>query len=131
MENKPISKILKYTFLISGTAALIFGFTFLFLTEVYLNLISWTFYDPTVSRILGAALIGLWVLQWLSSRESEWQNVKNIVIMMIVWHLIGGFACLICQFIFNLPIANWLHTIVLFLFLFAYVFSYYVEKKYR
>ncbi|MFO7795797.1 MAG: hypothetical protein ACQERB_12675 [Promethearchaeati archaeon] len=129
MESKPISKILKYTFLISGTAALIFGFTFLFLTEIYLNLIGWIFYDPMVSRVLGAALIGLWVLQWLSFRESEWQNVKNVVIMMIVWHLVGGLACLISQFIFNLPIANWLHIIVLFLFLFAYILSYYVEKK--
>lgn len=129
MSEKNISKLLKYTFLASGTAALIFGITFLFFIEIYLDIIGWPYYAPLVARILGAALLGLWLLQWLSFREQEWAIVKNIVIMMIFWHLLGFLVALTCQFVFNLPLTNWIHTIVLLFFLLAYVLSYYIEMK--
>ena len=129
MEEKKFSNILKYTFFASGLAALLFGLTFLLMPEFYLALIGWTYYDPFVSRILGAALLGFCLLQWLSFRETEWEKVKNIVITMIFWHIVGGLASLLTQFVFNLPASNWLHTIVLFIFLIAYVYSYYVERR--
>jgi len=129
MGNKKISHVLRYTFLLSGLAALLFGLTFLLFIEPYLSLIKWPYSDPVLSRIFGAALLGFWLLQWLSFRETEWVKVKNIVIMMIFWHLVGGLACLFSHFKFDLPIANWLHIIVLFIFLFAYLYSYYVERR--
>jgi hypothetical protein len=59
-------------FLYYGIAALIFGMIFLFLTEFYLEIIGWPFSDPTLARVLGAALLGFWILQWLSFKENEW-----------------------------------------------------------
>ena len=129
MSEKNISKLLMYTFLASGTAALIFGVTFLFFIDIYLEIINWPYYAPLVTRILGAALLGLWVLQWLSLREQEWAIVKNVVIMMIVWHLLGFLVAITCQFLYNLPLANWLHTIVLLISLIAYTLSYYIQIK--
>lgn len=129
MENNKLSAVLRYTFLVSGLAALLFGLTFLFFIELYLSLIKWPYSDPALTRLFGAALLGFCLLQWLSFRETAWEKVKNIVIMMIFWHLLGGLTCLISHFIFNLPIGNWLHIIVLFIFLFAYLCSYYVEIK--
>lgn len=129
MEEKKFSNILKYTFFTSGLVALLFGLTFLLLPEFYFASIGWTYYDPWVSRILGAALLGFCLLQWLSFRETEWEKVKNLVIMMIFWHFVGGLASLFTQFAFNLPVSNWLHTIIFFIILVAYVYSYYVERR--
>ncbi|MBD3254551.1 MAG: hypothetical protein GF383_05635 [Candidatus Lokiarchaeota archaeon] len=83
MEDTHFSNILKYTFLFSGLVALLLGLTFVFMTEFYLSITAWPYYDPFVSRILGAALLGLWLIKWLSFREKEWEKVKNIVIMII------------------------------------------------
>ncbi|MFX0070150.1 MAG: hypothetical protein ACFFAO_03580 [Candidatus Hermodarchaeota archaeon] len=129
MEEKTISKILKYTFLTSGSAALIFGITFLFFIEIYLDIVQWPYYAPLLARILGAALLSLWLLQWLSYKETKWETVKNIVTMMIFWHLLGFIVTLTYQFLYNLPMANWIHISVFFVFLIAYVYSYYVENK--
>ena len=132
MEKKSenmISKILKYTFLASGTAALTFGITFLFFIDFYLDIIQWPYNAPLIARVLGAALLSLWLLQWLSFRETEWGIVKNTVIMMIIWHLLGFLVTLICQFLYNLPMANWIHISVFFIFLIAYIYSYYFETK--
>ncbi|MEJ2296239.1 MAG: hypothetical protein P8Y23_15935, partial [Candidatus Lokiarchaeota archaeon] len=90
MEEDNISKFLKYLFLASGLAAFIFGITFILFVEVYYSLLNWPYQDPLVARVLGAALIGLGILQWLSYREKRWENVKNLVIMMIVWHVLGA-----------------------------------------
>jgi hypothetical protein len=129
MESKKISNVLKYTFLISGSAALVFGLIFMLMAELYLSLIGWTsVYDPFFPRVLGAALLGFWLLQWLSLRETEWKSVKSIVIVMIYWHVMGCVASLMSQFAFNLPATNWMHTIIFLIFLIAYVYCYYKER---
>lgn len=129
METKKPSNVLKYTFLISGSVALVFGLIFMLMTEFYLSLLGWTsIYDPFFPRVLGAALLGFWLLQWLSSREMEWKRVKNIVIVMIYWHAMGCVASLLSQFAFNLPVTNWMHTTVFLIFLIAYIYCYYKER---
>jgi hypothetical protein len=126
METKKMSNVLKYTFLTSGSVALVFGLIFMLMPEVYLSLLGWTsIYDPLFPRVLGAALLGCWLLQWLYSRETEWKNVKKIVIVMIYWHAMGCVASLMSQFYFNLPATNWMHTIVFLIFLIAYIYCYY------
>ena len=130
METKKISNVLKYTFLISGSVALVFGLVFMLLTEFYLSLLGWiSFFDPFFPRVFGAALLGFWLLQWLSFRETEWKKVKNIVIVMIYWHAMGFIASLMSQSAFNLPATNWMHTIVFLIFLIAYIYCYYRERQ--
>ena len=128
MEAKNFSRFLKYVFLASGLAAFIFGITFILFVEVYYSLLNWPNQDPLFSRVLGAALIGLAILQWLSYREKKWENVKNLVIMMIVWHLLGVIVTLTGQFLFNLPLGNLIHIIVLFVFLIAYIYAFYLHR---
>ena len=129
MEEKDISKVLKYVFLASGLAAFIFGITFILFVEVYYSLLNWPYEDPLFSRVLGAALLGLAILQWLSYREKKWENVKNLVIMMIIWHLLGAIVTLVGQFLFNLPVGNLIHIIVFIVFFIAYVYAFYLHKQ--
>ena len=128
MEEQNISKFLKYVFLASGLAAFIFGITFILIVEVYYNLLSWQDQDPLFARVLGAALIGLGILQWLSYREKKWENVKNLVIMMIVWHVLGAIVTITGQFLFNLPLGNLIHIIVFIVFSIAYMYAYILQR---
>ncbi len=128
MEEQNISKFLKYVFLASGLAAFIFGITFILIVEVYYNLLSWQDQDPLFARVLGAALIGLGILQWLSYREKKWENVKNLVIMMIVWHVLGAIVTISGQFLFNLPLGNLIHIIVFIIFSIAYLYAFFLQR---
>ena len=128
MEEKNISKVLKYVFLASGLAAFIFGIAFILFVEVYYSLLNWPYQDPLFSRVLGAALLGLAILQWLSYREKKWENVKNVVLMMIIWHLLGAIVTITGQFLFNLPLGNLIHIIVLFVFLIAYIYAFNLHR---
>ena len=128
MEEKNISKVLKYVFLVSGLAAFIFGITFILFLEWYSSLLNWPYQDPLFSRVLGAALIGFGILQWLSYREKKWENVKNLVIIMIVWHLLGAIVTLTGQFLFNLPLGNLIHIIVFIVFFIAYMYAFYLNR---
>jgi hypothetical protein len=128
MEEKNITTVLKYVFLASGLAAFIFGFTFILFLEWYYTLLNWPYEDPLFSRVLGAALLGLAILQWLSYREKKWENVKNLVIMMIIWHLLGVIVTLVGQFLFNLPVGNLIHIIVFIVFFIAYVYAFYLQR---
>jgi len=128
MEEENISKFLKYVFFASGLAAFIFGITFILFVEVYYSILSWPYQDPLVARVLGAALIGLGVLQELSYTEKNWENVKNLVIMMIVWHVLGAVVTISGQFLFNLPIGNLLHIIVFIIFSIAYAYAFFLHK---
>lgn len=128
MEEKSISKVLKYTFLVSGLAAFIFGITFILFVEVYTNLLNWPYEESFFTRVLGAALLSLAILQWLSYREKKWENVKNLVIMMIIWHLLGAIVTITGQFLFNLPLGNLIHIIVFIVFLVAYIYAFYLQR---
>ena len=128
MEEQNISKFLKYVFLASGLAAFIFGITFILIVEVYYNLLGWQDQDPLFARVLGAALIGLGILQWLSYREKKWENVKNVVIMMIVWHVLGAIITILGQFVFNLPLGNLIHIIVFIIFSIAYIYAFILQR---
>lgn len=128
MEEQNISKFLKYVFLASGLAAFIFGITFILVVEFYYNLLSWPYQDPLVARVLGAALIGLGILQWLSYREKRWENVKNLVIIMIVWHVLGAIVTISGQFLFNLPLGNLIHIIVFIIFSIAYLYAFFLQR---
>jgi hypothetical protein len=128
MEEDNISKFLKYLFLASGLAAFIFGITFILFVEVYYSLLNWPYQDPLVARVLGAALIGLGILQWLSYREKRWENVKNLVIMMIVWHVLGAIVTISGQFLFNLPLGNLVHVIVFIVFSIAYLYAFFLQR---
>jgi hypothetical protein len=128
MEEKNISKVLKYVFLTSGLAAFVFGLTFILFVEVYYSLLAWPYEDPLFTRVLGAVLLSLALLQWLSFREKKWENVKNLVIMMIVWHLLGAIVTIAGQFLFNLPLGNLIHIIVLVVFLIAYLYAFYLHR---
>ena len=128
MEEKNISKVLKYVFLASGLAAFIFGIAFILFVEVYYSLLGWPYEEPLFTRVLGAALLGLAILQWLSYREKKWENVKNVVIMMIVWHFLGAVVTITGQFLFNLPLGNLIHIIVFIVFFIAYIYAFYLHR---
>jgi hypothetical protein len=128
MEERNISKLLKYVFLLSGLAAFIFGIVFILFVEFYLSILGWPWEEPLFTRVLGAALLGLALLQWLSFREKKWENVKNVVIMMIIWHLLGAIVTLVGQFLFNLPLGNLIHIIVFIVFLIAYIYAFYLQR---
>lgn len=85
---KEVSKGLKLWFLISAIVGLIFTIIYLMFLEIYWIMVDWPYFDPIFGRILGATLLTMSVISLLAYRETEWENVKLIVIFSALWQIL-------------------------------------------
>lgn len=74
-----MSKSLRYTFVVHAIVAFALGVGLLLAPGRWLGLFGWAPVDPIISRILGAALLGLAWSSWRGWRASERQQVAFLV----------------------------------------------------
>jgi hypothetical protein len=87
---KEILKGLKWTFLLNFIVFVIFGVLLFFLMEEYLAWFSLPFVLPAGYGLLfGAALLGYASASFIAWQQTEWEKVKIVVLMEIVWHMLG------------------------------------------
>jgi hypothetical protein len=126
--KEEISKLLKLTFLIHFFVAVIFGLVFTVLVELYVNFVGWPYLDPITGRVLGAVFLGLAAASLLSWRETQWESVKIVVQMEMVWLALGLgvhiWAVLTHTFIFML----WFQIVILAFFLGAFIWFYWDQE---
>ena len=86
-----ISKGLKRTFLINFIVSLVFGILLFFMVDIYLGWFGVTFNVPFffMGGLFGGALLGYACASFLAWQQTEWEKVKIVVIMEIVWHMLG------------------------------------------
>ncbi|NIV29587.1 MAG: hypothetical protein GWN58_08780, partial [Anaerolineae bacterium] len=70
-----ISQGLKMTFLVHFVIGLIFGLIDLLIPEQWGNLTNWPVQDPTMYRLVGAAILAFAASSILAYRESDWERV--------------------------------------------------------
>ncbi|MFX0076606.1 MAG: hypothetical protein ACFE96_14280 [Candidatus Hermodarchaeota archaeon] len=126
--KEQVSKLLKLLFLIHFFVAVIFGLLFTVLTELYVDVVGWYYYDPITGRVLGAVFLGLAAASLLSWREEKWESVKIVVQMEIVWLLIGTAVHFFAAFVFPVPFIIWIQTGILIFFLVSFVWFYYDQE---
>ncbi|MFX0001772.1 MAG: hypothetical protein ACFE88_16800 [Candidatus Hermodarchaeota archaeon] len=137
---KEISKGLKWTFLIYFVVSLIFGVLLFFLVEKYLEWFGIVlFYSPIVEifpnlfygGLFGGALLAFAIASFFAWREIEWEKVKIVMIMNIVWNMLGAFIFFWVTFLKGWPVhpMTLMHLILFFGFLATFIFFYIQHEK--
>lgn len=125
MAEKEVSKVLKITFLVHFVVAVILGFLYLFLPDEFVAWFSWPYSDPVAIRLLGAAFLGLGISSALGSRESDWEKVKIVVVMEIIWLAVAFVVTLLSVIIAGTGLGGLLFVFISVAFLGLFIFSYF------
>lgn len=142
MKEKLISQRLRILFIGHAILGAIFGVPLLLIPGRFLVIVGWrpewvqfppewgippeigqaipgtTFVDPFLTRILGAALVGLALSSFLGSRASYWGEVKHLVALEGIFSLLAVVAFLIRlpSQNWSMPTAGWIAMVILALF---------------
>jgi hypothetical protein len=135
---KEILKGLKWTFLVNFIVFAVFGVLLFFLVEDYMEWFSIPFLAPIgYGGLFGGALLGFASASFIAWQHTEWEKVKIVVIMQIVWHMVGVYT-FFWWTIFYWPnifillhakIMNLIYLIVFSGFLAAFIFFYIKHEK--
>ena len=125
MAEKVVSKVLKITFLVHFVVAVILGFFYLLFPDQFISLLSWPYTDPVAIRLLGAAFLGLGISSVLGSRESDWEKVKIVVVMEIVWLAVAFVVILLSVIVAGTGLGGLLFVFISAAFLGLFIFSYF------
>jgi len=123
--NTQFSQGLKTTFLIHFIVALIFGLGFLLIPNVLGNLYGLNVQEPAIYRLLGGAMLGFAVSSWLSYKATDWESVRIVVVMEIVWPTLGTLVMLYALLFAGFPVLGWLNAVILAAFAIAFGWFYF------
>jgi len=80
-----ISKRMKLLLIIHVIIAIIYGFLYLVIPEIFSKLIDAPAFDPHVWRLWGGMLIVLAIFGVLMIKRAEWENIKLFWEFVIIW----------------------------------------------
>jgi hypothetical protein len=112
MERK-LSSGLKMTFLVHFIVAVIFGLIYLLVPEAWGRLVGWPVQEVPPYRLVGAAMLGFAASSWLSYKATNWETVKIVVQMEIVWTILGALVMLWGLLFAALPVFGWINFVLL------------------
>ncbi|MHA1542527.1 MAG: hypothetical protein ACTSQH_06100 [Candidatus Hodarchaeales archaeon] len=122
------SKFLRYTFIIHIVIGFIFGLSFLLIPEQFLSIIGWEpgIFDP-INRIFGAVIVGLTSGSILALLDPDWEKVKILVRIELVWLPLGIIAMVYGMFTSDYPAFGWVNVLVLAFLFVLFSVGYYKE----
>ena len=104
-------------------------FIFLFLPDIWCSLIGYVITDKGTFRLIGAASFALGIGSFLAYRSKDWEQVKFIVLIELVWLIFANIAMLIWLFVESGPVMGWLIELMFICFLVAFLYSYIQEER--
>jgi hypothetical protein len=122
-----IPSFAKYIFLLGFIVSLIFGAWYFVVPESWSTITGWPDESSTL-RMMGSFLLTLAVAALLAYRAESWKEVELYVLMIIIWTILGIVGMLWNYATMTLPIAGWLNTGLLALFLVLYLYVYFQGK---
>ncbi|MHA2089874.1 MAG: hypothetical protein ACW98K_03360 [Candidatus Kariarchaeaceae archaeon] len=128
-EITPIPQFLKNTFLAHAVVGIVFGLSYLLDPTIYEDLFDFTMTEPMVYRLVGAAIFALGVASWLAYREINFDKVKILVILEIIFTVLGAIVTVWGLIDDEFPEAAWLNAILLAAFACAFSYSYYLTTE--
>ena len=115
-----ISQGLKTTFLVHFIVALLFGLGFLFMPVLVGSWYGLNVQEPDTYRLLGAAMLGFAVSSWFAYRATDWESVRIVVVMELVWTVLGTLVMLYALLLAGFPALGWLNAVILGAFAIAF-----------
>ena len=115
-----ISQGLKTTFLIHFIVALLFGLGFLFMPVLVGSWYGLNVQEPDTYRLLGAVMLGFAVSSWFAYRATDWESVRIVVVMELVWTILGTLVLLYALLFAGFPALGWLNAVILGAFAIAF-----------
>ena len=82
---------LRSWFVLHFVADILFAIPLLFFPQAILNLFGWTTYDPIMSRLVGAALMGIGV-ESLLGRNADADTFRAMLNLKVIWASSALFA---------------------------------------
>jgi hypothetical protein len=89
---KEILKGLKWTFFMNFIVFVVFGALILFLVEEFMAWFNLPYLVIGYGALFGGALLGYASASFIAWQQTEWEKVKIVVLMQIVWHMLGVFV---------------------------------------
>jgi len=124
-----ISKGLKILFILEFIVANIYGVTYLFFTEWYIEFVAWPFDDPIVGRMLGVSLMTFGITSLIAYLRNNYDTAKLAVELQIYWHILALFVVIGGGIILDLMVDIWIFIIILSPFLVAFLYFYIKEMR--
>jgi len=118
--NTSLSQGLKTTFLIHFIVALLFGLGFLLIPVAVGNIYGLNVQEPDIYRLLGAAMLGFAASSWFAYQATNWESVRIVVIMELIWTILGTLVMLYALLIAGFPALGWLNAVILAAFAIAF-----------
>ena len=89
--DKSVPNGLRIWFVIHFVADVLFAIPLLFFPQMLLNLFGWTSYDPIMTRLVGAALMGIGV-ESLLGRNADVDTFRAMLNLKVIWASSALFA---------------------------------------
>ncbi len=123
-----ITKNLKILLEINAIIGLCFAFLYLAISQLYLPLIEWPFYDPYYSWAFGGTFLILSIFILLGIKQNNWEKIKTIFQVLIAWQLMILILNIISLILIPSPIVSiitiWIYNITLILLVIANILFY-------
>jgi hypothetical protein len=120
-RQKAMSKALKYTFLIHAIIAFLLGAPLLLGPGHFLVLLGWLHIDTMLSRVLGAALLGLAWSSWRGWQATENAQVKTLLELEAIFTALGALGLLREMITSPFPLIYWLLCALLAVFAIGWI----------
>jgi len=122
-----MSSGLKTWFVVHAAIDYIFGLPLLLIPIKFMTLLGWQTIDPLTTRLLGAALIAIGTISYITRNEDT--NVyRNILKLKITWS-VTAILGIILTIIQGAPKLIW--AILIIFILFTAIWNYYFIKNFR
>lgn len=119
-----MSSGLKTTFLIHTPLSLLFGIVFYLIPDMWADLVNWTPFDATMTRLMGASALAIGVMSWLAYKADSWEEVRIPVQFEIVFTVVGALISLYAYFISGAPLFIWLIIVIFVVFGALWIYFY-------
>jgi len=127
--KKELVKGLEIVFLVHFILGLLLGFMFLFIPDVYCNLVGYTITDKGSFRLIGAASLAFGFSSFLAYRSKDWEKAKQLVQIDLVWLVSASGATVYWIIAESLPVGVWGIFVMFMAFLIAFGYFYLLQEK--
>lgn len=128
-----ISKNMKIMLVVDAIAGFIYGVFYLIIPEITSLIRESTYFDPQFWRLWGATCFAFGIFCLIAVKRAEWENVKILVELGILWLILALVVNFIILFTVPLSItayaSQWFDNVVIILLILANSYLYLKEPS--
>jgi hypothetical protein len=118
-----IAKSFRILLIINAFIGLCFAFLYLAISNIYLSLIQWPFYDPYYSWAFGGVFLILSMFILLTIKQNKWEKSKTVFEINLAWQImilvLNVFSLIFIPAPIDSLISTWVYNIVFIILIVA------------